>query len=222
MPTWHLTEFLEWLSVLWLQKRFVPRWISNKIRNLFRCSVFIVRNLRKHEDHTKSIGFLYARLVGLYYGMARASVCLSLRPSVCLSVHKACKHDTDWTVAARTVKLGTHTTYDKRTNLIDFQGQGSKVKVTAYTLLLNLVNTIQTELFKASVRHTLQPLCDLSATKIHNDRRGRRGVATMFCSRSAPDRGLVADWSATGRRPHRDLFATWCDWLPTGRGLVPD
>ena len=31
---------------------------------------------------------------------------------------------------------------------IDFQGQGSKVKVTRYTLLLNLVNTIQTEPFQ--------------------------------------------------------------------------
>ena len=31
---------------------------------------------------------------------------------------------------------------------IDFQGQGSKVKVTCYTLLLNLVNTIQTEPFQ--------------------------------------------------------------------------
>ena len=100
--------------------------------------------------------FLYARLVGTYYGMARASVCLSVclsvRLSVCLSVwasvcgsvHKACKHDTNWTVQARTVKLGTHTTYDKKTDPIDFQGQ-SKVKVTRYTLLLNLVNTIQTE-----------------------------------------------------------------------------
>ena len=79
--------------------------------------------------------------MALWYG---AGVCLSVR----LSVHKACKHDTDWTVAARTVKLGTHTTYDKRTNPIDFQGRRSKVKVTSYTLLLNLVNTIQTESFK--------------------------------------------------------------------------
>ena len=63
----------------------------------------------------------------LWYGVG---VCLSVRPSVCPSVHKACRHDTDWTVWARTVKLGTHTTYDKRTNPIDFQGQGSKVKVT--------------------------------------------------------------------------------------------
>ena len=69
------------------------------------------------------------------------------RLSVCPSVHKACRHDTDWTVTARTVKLGTLTTYDKRTNPIDFQGQGSKVKVTSCTLLLNLVNTIQTEPF---------------------------------------------------------------------------
>ena len=44
-----------------------------------------------------------------------------------------------------------HTTYDKRTielfsieNPIDFQGQGSKVKVTCYTMLLNHVNMIQT------------------------------------------------------------------------------
>ena len=47
-----------------------------------------------------------------------------------------------------TIKLGTHTSYDKRTTPIDFQGQGSKVEVTRYTLLLNLVNTIQTEPFQ--------------------------------------------------------------------------
>ena len=73
------------------------------------------------------------------------------RSKVKVTLHivvKLCKHDTDWTVWARTVKLGTHTTYDKRTNPIDFQGQGSKVKVTRYTLLFNLVNTIQTEPFQ--------------------------------------------------------------------------
>ena len=47
-----------------------------------------------------------------------------------------------------TVKLGTQITYGKRTTPIDFQGHGSKVKVTRYTLLLNLVNTIQTEPFQ--------------------------------------------------------------------------
>ena len=47
-----------------------------------------------------------------------------------------------------TIKLGTHTSYDKRTTPIDFQGQGSKVEVTRYTLLLNLVNMIQTEPFQ--------------------------------------------------------------------------
>ena len=47
-----------------------------------------------------------------------------------------------------TFKLRTFTTYDKRPNPIDFQGQGSKVKVTRNTLLLNLVNMIQTEPFK--------------------------------------------------------------------------
>ena len=81
----------------------------------------------------------------LWYG---AGVCPSVRLSVCPSVHKACKHDTDWTVWARAVKLSTLTTYDKRMNPIDFQGQGSKVKVTHYILMLNLVNTIQTEPFK--------------------------------------------------------------------------
>ena len=76
--------------------------------------------------------------------MALASVC----SSVCGSVHKACKHDTDWTVSARAVKLGTHNTYDKRTNPIDFQGQGSKVKVTRYSLFVNIVNTLQIEPFQ--------------------------------------------------------------------------
>ena len=61
-------------------------------------------------------------------------------------VVKPCKHDTDWTVPARTIKLSTHTSYDKKTTPIDCQGQGSKVKVTHYTLLLNIVNKIQTGL----------------------------------------------------------------------------
>ena len=34
------------------------------------------------------------------------------------------------------------------TTPIDFQSNGSKVKVIRYTLLLNLVNMIQTELFQ--------------------------------------------------------------------------
>ena len=68
-----------------------------------------------------------------YYGMALASV----RPSVCLGVcRKAYKQDTDWTVPARTVKPGTHTSNDKSTTPINFQGQGSKVKITGKTLLL--------------------------------------------------------------------------------------
>ena len=40
-----------------------------------------------------------------------------------------CKHDTVWTGPARTVKHGTHITYCKTKNPIDFQGQESKVKV---------------------------------------------------------------------------------------------
>ena len=39
-------------------------------------------------------------------------------------------------------RLGTHATFDERTTHIDFQGQGSKDKVTCYTLLLYLVNKI--------------------------------------------------------------------------------
>ena len=80
------------------------------------------------------------------------------RLSVRLSVHKACKHDTDWTVPARTLKLGTLTTYDKTKNPIDFQGQGSKVKVTRNTLLLNLVNTIQTRPFKLGLSNLVHIL----------------------------------------------------------------
>ena len=57
-------------------------------------------------------------------------------------VVKPCKHDTDFTVSARTVKLCTHTTYDKRTTSNNFQGQGSKVKVTYLILLLNLLHKI--------------------------------------------------------------------------------
>ena len=61
---------------------------------------------------------------------------------------KPCKHDIDRTVSARTVSFGTYISYDKRTNPNGFQGHGSKVKVTRYTLLINLVNTIQTEPFQ--------------------------------------------------------------------------
>ena len=59
------------------------------------------------------------------------SVRLSGRLSACWSVRKACKHDIDWTIPARTVKLGILPTNDKRTNPIDFQGHGWKVKVTS-------------------------------------------------------------------------------------------
>ena len=83
---------------------------------------------------------------------------LSVWASVCGSARKACKHDRDWTVPARAVKLGIHTTYDKRTNPIDFQGQGSKVKVTSYTYLLNLVNTIQTEPFELGLSNLVHIL----------------------------------------------------------------
>ena len=37
---------------------------------------------------------------------------------------------------------------------VDFQGQGSGVKVTRYTLLLHLVNTIQTDPFQLGIHTT--------------------------------------------------------------------
>ena len=135
--------------------------------------------------------FLYARLLGTYYGMAWASVCPSVHKacihdtdwvglSIRLSVHKACKHDTDWTVAVRTVKLSTHTTYDKRTNPIDFQGQGSKVKVTGYTLLLNLVNTIQTEPFKLGSSNLVHILLMTRGWHLLISRSGVKGQGHML------------------------------------------
>ena len=48
-------------------------------------------------------------------------------------------------VVPRVAPIGITLSGVKRTTPIDFQGQGSKVKVTRKTLLLNLVNTIQTE-----------------------------------------------------------------------------
>ena len=73
----------------------------------------------------------------LWYGVGVClSVRLTVRLCVCESVHKACKHNTDWTVWAGTVKLWTHTSYNKRTTptCIHFQGQGSKVNATCLTL----------------------------------------------------------------------------------------
>ena len=117
--------------------------------NIFTQNYLSLKNGRGKDDRSLDWSCLFiirptCRDV-LWYG---AGVCPSVRLSVCPSVHKACKHDTDWTVPARTFKLGTLTTYDKRRNPIDFQGQGSKVKVTRNTLLFHRVNTIQTEPFQ--------------------------------------------------------------------------
>ena len=76
-----------------------------------------------------NLGLLGAFVIGL----SRISSCFS------------CKHDTDWTVLARTVKPGTPATYDKKMTPIDFQGQGSEARVSRYIWLINLVNVIQTE-----------------------------------------------------------------------------
>ena len=68
----------------------------------------------------------------------------------------------------------------------------------------------------ASVSHTLQPLWDLSASKIHND---RRGVATRFYSWSATGCRLIRVWSATSWRPLCDLMQLVGDRSPTNRRL---
>ena len=70
---------------------------------------------------------------------------------------------------------------------------------------------------KASVRHLLQPLCDLSASKIAEVAEESQ---LGFCSWSATGRWLIGDWLPTDQRPRGDLFATWCNWLPTGPRLV--
>ena len=46
-------------------------------------------------------------------------------------VFKPCKQDKDWTVSTRTVKLGIHTSNDKRSTPIALKGQESEVKITA-------------------------------------------------------------------------------------------
>ena len=66
----------------------------------------------------------------------RPSVRPSVCPSVCGSVHKACKHDTDCQLGLSNMVHILLVTRG-RTLLI--------FKVTRYTLLLNLVNRIQTE-----------------------------------------------------------------------------
>ena len=136
---------------------------DTKVNDLVTLTLtFLLKKTFSESDSVAAGGIVFhkhtlifiRRLVGTYYGMARASV----RPSVCLSFHKSCKHDTDWTVPERNFKLGTLTTYDKRTNPIYFQGQGSKVKVTRNTLLLNLVNTTQAELFKLGLSNLVHIL----------------------------------------------------------------
>ena len=108
-----------------------------------------------------------------------------VRGFICRLV-KTCKHDTKWTVSAWTVKLGTHTPYDKRMTPIDFQGQGSKIKVTCYKLLLNLVNMIQTEPFQLGPSNLLHIQCtsyDKRKTPIDFQGQGQRSrsYATHCC-----------------------------------------
>ena len=67
--------------------------------------------------------------------------------SVFGSVCNACKQHTSETDSSRSIKLGTHTCYDKRTKHTAFQGQCSKVKVI-YQTLLNAVDTKEAKLFE--------------------------------------------------------------------------
>ena len=76
--------------------------------------------MNKYELSSESHGW-QAIFIGTYYGMARASVCLTVRLST-----KLLNTIQTEPFPARTVKLGTHTTYDKRTTPIDFQGQRVK------------------------------------------------------------------------------------------------
>ena len=102
--------------------------------------------------------FLYARLVGTYYGMALASVCLSVRLSVRLSTKLVDTIQTEPFQLGRSNLVHRLLMTRGRTLLIfkvmgqrsrsQATGHGSKVKVTGYTLLLNLVYTIQTEPFQ--------------------------------------------------------------------------
>ena len=89
--------------------------------------------------------------------------CTGICPCICISFCKACipwyfldfacKHDIDWTISARTVKLGTMTSYDRRTTPIAFEGQGSKVMITRLILVFNFVNKIKTESFGLGLRN---------------------------------------------------------------------
>ena len=63
-----------------------------------------------HSDNFYRMCFI--RSVILWHGKG---VWASVSVSMCGSVRKTCKHDTDWTVPARTVKLDTHASFDKRT-----------------------------------------------------------------------------------------------------------
>ena len=63
----------------------------------------------------------------------------------CHTLHfvvKPYKHNTDWTVSAGTVKLSTHTTFDKRKTPIDFQVRGHRSRSHATLCCLNLVYRI--------------------------------------------------------------------------------
>ena len=90
--------------------------------------------------------------------------------------------------------------------------------------VFSIEKMLSTQSAKASVRHTLQPLCDLSATKIQNECRGRREVATRFCSWSATGWRLIGDWLQlpTDQRLVGDLVGTSLRLDATGRRPVGD
>ena len=84
--------------------------------------------------------FLFPRNA-LRRGYSNASVV----PSVCPCV-QPCEHDRNYNISCILIKLATHFYYDKRMIPIDFQGQGSKVKVkvTVNKYGNNLENSVVT------------------------------------------------------------------------------
>ena len=79
--------------------------------------------------HCIQLSFLYVQLVGMvWYGIAWVSVCLLVLPQSLLIRIRLSRSSKDRQT------YGTHTTKEctnnKRTNPIEFQGHGSKAKVT--------------------------------------------------------------------------------------------
>ena len=124
-PTWAgLKNFLVWhLYALRANLFFCT---ENKIHFLWNCiDYFIIKLWNKtvlrdlHIKYTKILTTIITTLCPAYFKNN-----LSCSKYMFVGFHW---HNTDWTISARTVKLGTHATNDKRTTSVAFQGQVSKV-----------------------------------------------------------------------------------------------